>query len=69
MTWICPIFWSKNDLELRTRLPNNDKQPQTKKPGKAAQIPIELIQKHVDKENFSNDGFAHEIQNEYLKYS
>lgn len=27
------------------------------------------VWKHVDKENFSNDGYEHEIQNEYLKYS
>lgn len=44
--------------------------PTPNKPGKASQIRMDFIHKHIDKENFtSNSSEQHHIHNEYAKYS
>ena len=39
------------------------------KPSRASQIRMDIIQKHVNKENFATNSFEHEIHNEYPKYT
>lgn len=62
------LKWSEYEPEL-PRSREKIKVMAPTKPSRASQIRIDLIQKHVNKENFVTDNFTHEIQSEYLKYT